>query len=154
MPLTGESGAMPTPGQYIKTFFTYGLGLVGIAALFAIAFGGITYLLSAGSETQKTTAKQWIWGAVSGVILLLISFLILNTIHPQFVSLKELNLNQEVQQSSGQTGLIEIPLISGEAPKTPSDYTRVAFLFGLGIVGVAALFALTFGGVNYILSAG
>jgi len=154
MPLTNDSSAMPTPGQYIKTFFTYGLGLVGIAALFAIAFGGITYLLSAGSETQKTTAKQWIWGAMSGVILLLISFLILNTIHPQFVSLKEPNLNQEVQQSSGQTGLIEIPLLSGEAPKTPSDYTRIAFLFGLGIVGIAALFALTFGGFNYILSAG
>lgn len=91
-PLVGGQTSISGPAQYIRVFFIFGLGLVGIAALFAIVFGGIRYMASGSSETGKTEGKRWIIGALSGIILLFSSYLILGTINPDLVSLKEPNL--------------------------------------------------------------
>ncbi|MEM2954986.1 MAG: lytic transglycosylase domain-containing protein [Candidatus Nanoarchaeia archaeon] len=156
-PLIGSGGQqIPPPGQYIKTFFTFGLGLTGIVALAGILYGGFIYFISAGSQTMKTEGKKWIWAAISGLILLLLTFLILNTIHPQFISLKEPNLNQEVPITGPSGGTIEIPLIIGRQINivSPAQYIKTFFIYGLGMVGIAALTALVFGGLYYITSAG
>jgi lipoprotein-anchoring transpeptidase ErfK/SrfK len=70
------------------------LTIVGIAALAAIVIGGFLYLSSAGSETRKTSGKEWMWGAVIGLALMLCSYLILYTINPQITSLSEPKLEQ------------------------------------------------------------
>lgn len=88
VPLIGKQ-QVSGPADYIKTFFIFGLMLVGVTALFAIVLGGFIYLLAGASETRKTQGKEWIWGGVSGLLLLLCSYLILNTINPQLVSLRE-----------------------------------------------------------------
>jgi lipoprotein-anchoring transpeptidase ErfK/SrfK len=80
------------PAEYIRIFFIFGLGLIGIVALFAIIFGGIRYMSSGGSETGKAEGKKWIFASLSGVILLFSSYLILNTINPDLVSLKDPHL--------------------------------------------------------------
>jgi len=89
VPLPGVSGTVSGPGQYIRAIFTFGLSIVGIAALWAIVIGGFKYLRSGGSETRKTSGKEWIWGAVIGLVLMLCSWLILNTINPKLTSLSE-----------------------------------------------------------------
>lgn len=88
-PLTDGQTSVNGPAQYTRIFFIFGLGLVGIIALFAIVFGGIRYAISGSSETGKTEGKKWIIGALSGIVLLFSSYLILRTINPDLVSLKE-----------------------------------------------------------------
>ncbi|KKR03919.1 MAG: Transglycosylase, partial [Parcubacteria group bacterium GW2011_GWF2_39_13b] len=78
-----------SPGDYIKSFFIYGLGIVGIAALFAIIFGGMNYIFAGSSQTRATEGKHWIFSAISGIALLLCSYLILFTINPDLIALKD-----------------------------------------------------------------
>jgi len=74
--------------DYIRYIYMFGLSLVGVTALGALVYGGFTYMLS-DTITSKDDAKQYIKGAISGLILALASYLILNTINPDLVSLKE-----------------------------------------------------------------
>ena len=83
-----ETGEEVTLSEYIRYIYLFGLGLVGIAALGALVYGGFMYMLS-GTITSQEEAKSWIWGAISGLVLALAAYLILNTINPDLVSLKE-----------------------------------------------------------------
>lgn len=87
-PLPGGEETVSGITEYVKTFYLFGLGLVGVAALFALVFGGIIYM-TAGTITSTEEAKKWIWGALGGLLLMLGSYLILNTINPDLVTLKE-----------------------------------------------------------------
>ena len=146
--LSGESGS---PAELIKTYFTFGLIGAGLIALFAVAYGGIRYLLSGTSETGKTTGKQWIFSAVSGLALLLAAFLILYTINPALISLELPDLNKSPEQTN-LSGLVEMPLVSGQSEPLPSEYIRGFFTYGLIAAGLLALFAIAYGGIRYVLS--
>lgn len=87
VPITKEK--ITGPASYIHYLFIWGLGMVGVMALAALAYGGFVYLVSGGSETAKAHAKSWIWGAIWGLLLLFASWLILYTINPDLVNLKE-----------------------------------------------------------------
>jgi hypothetical protein len=85
-----NSQTMPSDiGQYIRNLFIFGLGLVGLVALFGVVYDGLNYILAGTSETRKTAGKQWISAAVIGVVLLLCAFLILNTINPALITLQD-----------------------------------------------------------------
>jgi hypothetical protein len=85
--ITGQT-SVSGPAEYIRIFFIFGLGLVGITALFGVAFGGLNYIFSGHSQTRAMEGRHWITAALSGVALLLCSYLILATINPDLVSLK------------------------------------------------------------------
>ena len=82
--IQGESPTSELTG-YIRYIYLFGLGLVGIAALGALVYGGFNYMLS-GTITSKEEAKKWIWGAIAGLALALAAYLILNTINPDLVN--------------------------------------------------------------------
>lgn len=86
VPFTKET--ITGPASYIHYLFIWGLGMVGLVALVAVAYGGFVYLVSGGSETTKSYAKEIIWGAIYGLLLLFCSYLILHTINPDLVKLK------------------------------------------------------------------
>ena len=160
MPL-GSNSSPQNPSQYIRTFFIYGFGLVALAALFGIVFGGFNYFLSGGNQSLKTYGRQWIIAAISGLALLLCAYLILNTINPQLTSFNlkspdtvSIGGNSAPSGASNSPYQVEMPLGNQTAPTNLSQYIRTVFIFGLGLVALAALFALIFGGINYILSAG
>ena len=80
------SAASSDPAQYIQFFFTFGLGLVGFLAVAAIVIGGIMYMT--GSTVGKVDrAKSIIAGAITGLVLLLCSYLLLSIIDPTLVKL-------------------------------------------------------------------
>ena len=86
-PLPGlPAGATSDPGAYISYFFIFGLGLVGFLAVAAIVVGGIMYM-TGGTIGKVEKAKSIIWGAITGVILLMCSYLLLYTIDPTLVNL-------------------------------------------------------------------
>jgi hypothetical protein len=67
--------------------------MVGAVALFAVAYGGFKYTTSGGGS-GVSDAKAWIFAGLSGVVLLICSWLILYTINPALVSYKEPSLPQ------------------------------------------------------------
>jgi len=84
-PLPNMSSASD-PGAYIAQFFVFGLFTVGFLAVGAIVVGGIMYMMG-GTITRVEKAKTIIWGAITGLILLLCSYLLLYTIDPNLVNL-------------------------------------------------------------------
>jgi len=72
----------------VKYFYEWGIALGGLAAFVALIIGGFLYLTSMGEPTRLAEAKDRIKSAFFGLILLLSSWLILNTINPQLTTLK------------------------------------------------------------------
>ena len=75
-------------GEYINAIYKYSIGIVGIIAVMAMMMGGIMWILSAGNNTKISEAKSYITGGISGVIILLSSYLILYAINPDLVAIK------------------------------------------------------------------
>lgn len=72
----------------IKYFYEWGISLGGFAAFIALIIAGFQYLTSAGNAMRMKDAMDRIKSAALGLVLLLGSFLILNTINPQLTELK------------------------------------------------------------------
>ncbi len=62
--------------------------IAGLAAFFMIVTGGFQYLTSAGNPTSMGDAKDRIFNAVLGLILIFTSYLILQVINPDLLLLK------------------------------------------------------------------
>jgi hypothetical protein len=63
------------------------LMISGISAFVMIVWGGVVWLTSAGDPSRLSDAKDRIKNAVLGLLLVLASYLILQTINPQFTTL-------------------------------------------------------------------
>ena len=79
----GSSGLAPS--GYLASLYLWFLGFVGIAALFMIVLGGITYMFSGTSLTKTEQGRQWILNAVWGIVLAAFAVLLLRTINPDLV---------------------------------------------------------------------
>ena len=114
-----ERGATPGIGDYISGLYVYALGVVGVVALGAIIFWGVVYTLSAGMVTKKQDAIDGITQAVYGLLLLLGAYLILYTINPALVTLRE----------PGVEKLLVAPAITGPTgPDVPPQSGRPSAL--------------------------
>ena len=80
------AGTPVTLVSYIKYIYIFGLSLIGIVALGTLVYGGFLYMMS-DTVTSKDDAKKYIWAAISGLLLGLSAYLILNTINPSLTSL-------------------------------------------------------------------
>ena len=76
------------PADLVSRFYQIALGLAAAAAFGVLIYGAILWTLS-GAVTSKEDAKEWIYGAVWGLVLLLGAYLILWTINPDLVNLGE-----------------------------------------------------------------
>ncbi|MBA7640098.1 hypothetical protein ES703_47763 [subsurface metagenome] len=74
--------------DFIKYLYEWGIALGGLAAFIALVIAGFQYLTSAGNAIKMRDAMKRIQSAVLGLLLLLGSVLILNTINPQLTTLK------------------------------------------------------------------
>ncbi|MCL4405457.1 MAG: hypothetical protein M1361_00680 [Patescibacteria group bacterium] len=63
----------------------WAIGIGATVAVGIIVYGGILYTLSAGSESRRVDAIEWIKAAIYGLLILLASYIILNTINPALV---------------------------------------------------------------------
>ena len=81
----GSNPAEPTKcfinGDAVKGYIFGGL------VSFSLVFGGIGYLTSAGSPIKQKESRNWISAGILGLIILLSSYVILNTINPELIIL-------------------------------------------------------------------
>lgn len=75
--------------EYIKYIYVFAIVASGIIALGVIVIAGLRYLASAGMPHMMKDAKDQISSAILGLVILICSWLILNTINPQLTFLKQ-----------------------------------------------------------------
>lgn len=89
----------------VNNFYLVALGIIGVAALGVIIYGGILFIVSAGNSSRQGDAREWIMGGVWGLVLLLCGYLILYTINPNLVILQNPNVTPvSVGPIGSQTG--------------------------------------------------
>jgi len=86
--IPGTENLDPAEGipELIAFVYLIGLWLVGIAVFVQITGGGVRWLLSAGKPGEIEKAKAQITNAIFGLVLLLSSYVILNTINPDLIN--------------------------------------------------------------------
>ena len=73
----------------IAWFYAFIVGIAGLAAFVMIVWGGIQWMTSAGNTGGTIAAKEKIQKALLGLLLILISFIILQIINPELVVLQD-----------------------------------------------------------------
>lgn len=99
-------------GNYLRNLYRLGIGLAAALAVIVLAYGGIRYMTSE-VISSKSAAIGMMRNAVGGLILALSSFILLNTINPDLVSL-DLGIrgvNVEVEGIQIPTGQVQAGLI-------------------------------------------
>ena len=73
-----------TPGGGLRglvlQIVNYFLGFLGLLAVIMIIYGGVTYVTSAGNDESVGNAKKIIMYALIGIIIILLSFVVVNTV--------------------------------------------------------------------------
>lgn len=94
----GGLGQNPSPCEYVKALYIWGLGIIGSLAVVGIAFGGFYYMV--GKVEQ---GKEIIYSSLLGLLLLFGAWLILYTINPELAKLKcpKLETPSSTSTSSG-----------------------------------------------------
>lgn len=84
--------------EYVVGFYKFAVAFVAIAALLMMTIGGFYYIASAGNQAQAGTAKTIVKDALLGLIVVLVTWLILNTINPKLLEIK--SSMSELQQGA------------------------------------------------------
>ncbi|PIQ91351.1 MAG: hypothetical protein COV70_04240 [Parcubacteria group bacterium CG11_big_fil_rev_8_21_14_0_20_39_22] len=92
--LAGES-CTTNLSVYVRGIFTTGIAIAGALAFLMIVIGAFQYM-STDAISDKSEGKDKILRSVGGLVLALASFLILNTINPDLISLKGTDLPSEL----------------------------------------------------------
>ena len=74
--------------QVIAWLYYFVITVSGIAVFAMLVWGGFTWLTSTGDPSKITDAKDRIYSAFLGLLLILASILIMQTINPELVVLK------------------------------------------------------------------
>ncbi|OGZ52583.1 MAG: hypothetical protein A3B25_03950 [Candidatus Ryanbacteria bacterium RIFCSPLOWO2_01_FULL_48_26] len=74
-----------SPLVFVQQFYNFGLMMGGLLAFAAIVYGGIKYTFAAGNPSGQSEGKEWVKGALLGLLLLAAAYLILETINPSLV---------------------------------------------------------------------
>jgi hypothetical protein len=90
--------------EYLSGVYILGLVLVVIGAVFMLVIGGFQYLTSAGNTSALSSAKHTIEGALFGLFLALVAYLILYVINPDLVNLKVSSFQPLALQPEASSG--------------------------------------------------
>lgn len=87
-----------TPGtsisDYVKYIFIFFVSATGFIAVLILAFGSVQYMTASGNVSKMKDAKVKIFSSSLGILLLLSSYIVLNTINPNLIKLEEPTIAQ------------------------------------------------------------
>lgn len=93
-PATADQGASANAGtdtglaDFLKSAYDIGISLGFVAVIISLAVAGVMYLLSPASPDLRAKAKDRVSGAISGLLILLLTYSIVTTINPQLAIFK------------------------------------------------------------------
>ncbi len=83
----GGQNSFTDIGQFFKSNYNLALSLAGLLAVIMIIVAGVQWTVSGGNSEMITSAKTRIGGALVGLVIAYLSYVILNTINPALVDL-------------------------------------------------------------------
>ncbi|MBI4117544.1 MAG: hypothetical protein HY453_00450 [Parcubacteria group bacterium] len=92
-----ESGGLITNtwiSDYLIGFYRFSLYFVGIVGVLFLIAGGILYTTSGGDSGKIDSAKEMIFGAAMGIIIMFGSYLVLSTVNPDLVKFPGLSISK------------------------------------------------------------
>ena len=97
--------------DYIIVVYKYGIAVIGVLAVLAVAIGGVMWIMSAGNSGVIAQGKEWIISGILGLVLALGSFMLLATINKDLVSCKITTLPSvtklsDIQQAQKDSGTV------------------------------------------------
>ena len=116
---------LPYIGEYVSALYNYVLGIVGILAVVVIIFAGGIWLTAGGSPERIKTAQEYIFGAVTGVVLAFGSYLILYTINPDLVRFAAIKI-KVVENMPIPEGNFSIGSENPRDPENRGEYEVIA----------------------------
>ena len=78
--LADATGGQGSLRSLILTFLNFFLGFLGLIAVIMVIYGGILYVTAAGEQEKVDKGKKIIMYAVVGIVIILLSFAIVNTL--------------------------------------------------------------------------
>lgn len=75
-------------GNYLVAFYQFFISAIAIMAVVVIMFAGFRWMTAQGNQERVSKARETLTGAVVGVVLALMSWVILNFIDPNLIHLK------------------------------------------------------------------
>lgn len=81
-----------TIGVWFSAIYIFFSGVVGILAAVMVMYGGLKWLTAGGNASRVTDAKDTIYSAIIAIILTLGAYVLLYTINPDLVLLKNLDI--------------------------------------------------------------
>ena len=113
--ISGNGTGGQDAASVLQNLFTISIALAGVLAVLMIVIGGLEYLLSE-AFTSKADAIKRIQAALWGLVIILASFVILNTINPDL-----LNINLSLPDTkSGASPVRGLRAISAPTIKSSS----------------------------------
>ncbi len=84
--------SVPWIGEYIVGIYNYGLSVAGILAAIMLMAGGVMWLVSSGDASKVAQAKELITGAITGLVILSSSYILLTQINPALTTFRSISL--------------------------------------------------------------
>ncbi len=89
------------PADWIRYIFVFGLSLVGLAIIYTVIYAGIIWMIAGDNSGKISDAKKRLQDALIGLLILLGSYILLNTIDPNLVTLKQNIIQVDIGKSGG-----------------------------------------------------
>lgn len=77
-----------TIATYITAIYNYLLAIVGLLATIVLMASGVIWMTAGGNTERISQAKGWMTGSLTGLVLMLFSYIVLRTINPKLVDFK------------------------------------------------------------------
>lgn len=123
-------GRVTDIAHYMDIVYSFLVSIVGAIAATMIMVGGFKYLTSGGDASRVSAAKKQILDALLGLILVLTSYVLLNTINPALLTFKVPNTEDILTQ------IAFLPWCEDLAAQTPPiDVKRVRAAAECGNIG-------------------
>lgn len=127
-------GCARTLPEYINDFYLFLITIGAIVGVVKIALAGFKYATSE-IVSSKSAAKRDIQGVFLGLIILLIPFLVLNTISPNAAKLDVLKLDRiGGTEGTGSFNAAQQPVTQGNPTQIQEEYPKECFSCIIGQV--------------------
>lgn len=88
------NGSTAPIADYVRAIYTFAVGAVGIVAAVVLMIGGLMWITAGGNASNVSEAKSMITASLTGLVLVLVSYLLLDQINPALVNLKAPGIQQ------------------------------------------------------------
>jgi hypothetical protein len=82
---TGDTSPI---ADYVKAIYTYAVAAVGIVAAVVMMIGGLMWITAGGNASSISEAKAMITASLTGLVLVIVSYLMLNQVNPALTNLQ------------------------------------------------------------------